>query len=149
MPVPAREHPVLAETSESSKNDSEVWRTNPEQEMCQSYPVQFLGVTLERQILTEMFGRFYSRVSEEMKENIAQVRLEEIKTKVNKGEDLTCWEKVLRDLVGFLSPQNKLWKSGCGSTQSTGPPTRAGGEKQMSYDIKLCNIYDILQYAIY
>lgn len=43
-----------------------------------------------------------------MKEHIAQVRLEEMSTKVNQGEDLRCWEKVLRRLVDFLSPQNKL-----------------------------------------
>lgn len=106
-------------------------------------PLSVQAVALERQLLTEIFGWFCRRVLEEMKENLAQVRLEEIKTKVNKGEDLTCWKEVLRELVDFLSAQNKLWKSGCGSTQSTGPPMRAGGEKQMSYDIKIRNIYGI------
>lgn len=42
------------------------------------------------------------------KGNIAQVRLEEIKTKVNQGEDLTGWKKLPRNLVDFQSPQNKL-----------------------------------------
>lgn len=56
---------------------------------------------LERQILTEMFGWFCRRVSEEMKENIVQVRLEEVKTKVNKGEDLTCWKKGPEGSGGF------------------------------------------------
>lgn len=52
-------------------------------------------VMLQRQLLMEMFGWFYRRVSEEMKENIAQIRLEEMNTKVNQGEDLTCWEQAL------------------------------------------------------
>lgn len=52
-------------------------------------------VMLQRQLLMEIFGWFYRRVSEEMKENIAQVRLEEMNTKVNQGEDLTCWEQAL------------------------------------------------------
>lgn len=63
--------------------------------MFQTYPSQLMVVMLQRQLLMEMFGWFYRRVSEEMKENIAQVRLEEMNTKVNQGEDLTCWEQAL------------------------------------------------------
>lgn len=63
--------------------------------MFQTYPSQLMVVMMERQLLMEIFGWFYRRVSEEMKENIAQVRLEEMNTKVNQGEDLTCWEQAL------------------------------------------------------
>lgn len=63
--------------------------------MFQTYPSQLMVVMLQRQLFMEMFGWFYRRVSEEMKENIAQVRLEEMNTKVNQGEDLTCWEQAL------------------------------------------------------
>lgn len=63
--------------------------------MFQTYPSQLMVVMLQRQLLMEIFGWFYRRVSEEMKENIAQVRLEEMNTKVNQGEDLTCWEQAL------------------------------------------------------
>lgn len=63
--------------------------------MFQTYPSQLMVVMLQRQLLMEIFGWFYRRVSEEMKENIAQIRLEEMNTKVNQGEDLTCWEQAL------------------------------------------------------
>ena len=72
-----------------------------------------------------------------MKKSVTQVRLEEIKTKVKQGEDLTCWNKLPRKLVDFQSFQNKLWKLGFSSTQGTGPSTRAVGEKQVGYDIKI------------
>lgn len=124
MPVPAREHLMLGETSEeSSKNDSEVWRKISEQETFQTCHVQVIRTKSEK---LPPYGD--GRDSEErMKKSITQVRLELKKTAVKTGRRSNVLKQAPKETGGFSVSSEQI---GLSLTQGTGAWMTAGGGKK-------------------